>query len=318
MKRRRNYFTAFDDINLYQYGGQTDPPLTDNKYAVPTNSYKAAGSRRVSEQIGDVTPENSTVYTYDPNYGYREIGGQGYIRKITPPQIRFEDVGKEIPKSELDWDNWLTPIYSDVKDYDILHTHLPEYESIEYSSKTNGTWLKDVYGGDWKGDPRSWVQLQSKRGKDLIPLNGYNTGVPNYHLETFPIYNGTIWQANHPNVYNHFSMFGGENFPVSIPTKSKVFSIEAKMNDYSELPFRGKQMHIEDIVRILKSEGYDAVQIKNLIEGPIRGNHPAKGGLTDDFIIMNGTSSKSLIGNNGDFDFSINNKFKKYGGHINN
>ena len=32
MKRRRNYFTAFDDINLYQYGGQTDPPLTDNQH----------------------------------------------------------------------------------------------------------------------------------------------------------------------------------------------------------------------------------------------------------------------------------------------
>ena len=34
MKRRRNYFTVFDNINLYQYGGQTDPPLTDNQQIV--------------------------------------------------------------------------------------------------------------------------------------------------------------------------------------------------------------------------------------------------------------------------------------------
>ena len=32
MKRRKKYFTVFDDINLYPYGGQTDPPLTDNQY----------------------------------------------------------------------------------------------------------------------------------------------------------------------------------------------------------------------------------------------------------------------------------------------
>ena len=34
MKRRKKYFTVFDDINLYPYGGQTDPPLTDNQQIV--------------------------------------------------------------------------------------------------------------------------------------------------------------------------------------------------------------------------------------------------------------------------------------------
>ena len=34
MKRRKKYFTVFDDINLYPYGGQTDPPLTDNQQMV--------------------------------------------------------------------------------------------------------------------------------------------------------------------------------------------------------------------------------------------------------------------------------------------
>lgn len=39
-----------------------------------TNSYNKAGNRRVSDYKGEVTPENSQVFTWQPNYGYKRIG----------------------------------------------------------------------------------------------------------------------------------------------------------------------------------------------------------------------------------------------------
>lgn len=69
--------------------------------------------------------------------------------------------------SELDWspESWFktraTGTY-DVADVAALKKHIPEYMKIEREAKANGTWLKMPDGSTWQGDPRSWVQLQSK------------------------------------------------------------------------------------------------------------------------------------------------------------
>ena len=70
-------------------------------------------------------------------------------------------------QSELDWspESWFK-LRSDGRydqaDIDALKSHVLEYNKIEQEAKANGTWLKMKDGSTWEGDPRIWVQMQSK------------------------------------------------------------------------------------------------------------------------------------------------------------
>lgn len=72
--------------------------------------------------------------------------------------------------SGLDWSpkSWFktraTGSY-DAQDVAALASHVPEYREIERIAKSNGTWLKMPDGSLWQGDPRTWVQMQSKAMK---------------------------------------------------------------------------------------------------------------------------------------------------------
>lgn len=75
----------------------------------------------------------------------------------------------------------------DIKD---LESHIPEYTEIEGRAKMNGTWLKMPDGSTWKGDPRSWVQLQSKALQEHHNPEAFVTG---YRREGSELGERTIW-----------------------------------------------------------------------------------------------------------------------------
>ena len=221
------------------------------------------------------------------------------------------------PYTELDWDNWLDESINNEENRRILQSHLGEYYDIEKNAKLNGTWLKMPDGSTWQGDPRSWVQLMSLNGKKLLPLHGYKTGVPSYYLEGFPEYQGDIYMADNPNVYNRFSDIGnssvtpGRNYSVTIPQRTKIVDIDGKNAYWNEIFYNNKLNRIEDLVDFFKARGFGAIDLKNITEGSINGFDK-----TNDFVIFGNTPVKSIIGSNGDFNLSIGHKFKQYGGRL--
>jgi len=78
-----------------------------------------------------------------------DIGGFDYIVKPLPSS---SNTGKF--KSEIDWAKWNpdTPKYPEL---------INEYNTIEESTKANGTWMKNPDGSTFKGTPEQFVQQQS-------------------------------------------------------------------------------------------------------------------------------------------------------------
>lgn len=98
--------------------------------------------------------------------------------------------------TSLDWSDWS-------KGGKISKRHLQEYARIEKESKLNNTWLKMPDGSYWKGDPRSWVQMQSEDFKKFMTDN-------NRSVLVFP---NTIFVTRSPNKFDSFkSDYIGTNF----------------------------------------------------------------------------------------------------------
>ena len=76
-----------------------------NSKSYPIKSYSKSQGRRMSEPVGEVTPENASAYNYTPDYGYRKIGASN------PVEIA-QNSGEIFPR---DWNNpnvYLSPDYS--------------------------------------------------------------------------------------------------------------------------------------------------------------------------------------------------------------
>ena len=223
-------------------------------------------------------------------------------------------------KSELDWSpkswfeeagNWKDYTQNDI---DALNSHIPEYLKIEETAKANGTWLNLPNGGKWKGDPRTWVQLMSKDGQGLMmPHKDWKVGVKPWDLDKSTVYNGRSWMSDNSEVYNSFAnkkgyayydptLGEGRTFALTIPKSSNVARIDAKGNDYAQIPYGSTTANSDQLINWKRQGGYDATLIENVVEGP----HVRQKTASNDFVIHEGTPRKSIVGNNG--NFNLNNK----------
>ena len=107
-------------------------------------------------KAGSIPLENATLYKKNWLQGYKEV---------PKPSIQASKAGVQVApnfKSEIDWAKWNKEIPSN-------KTLLDEYNSIEQSSKANGTWMKNPDGSAFQGTPEQFVQQNSSNFKKAFP-----------------------------------------------------------------------------------------------------------------------------------------------------
>lgn len=238
-------------------------------------------------------------------------------------------------KSELDWspENWFGTRISgayDAEDVAALQSHVPEYLGIEQQAKTNGTWLKMPDGSTWEGDPRSWVQLQSKTGQQLTQKPFYHGNSDSWvypdgrDVTAERLGEGVLWTSS-----NKFLpiTYGNNHYTLSIPKSTKMPSVDAQGHLWNGLSKSGYRTTNEVSYSLLRDN--NAVEIKNVIDagGDARwragkdGLPPGLSGekvddyfkrvfIGNDYILGPKTPRKSLLGNNGDFNLLNPNLYK--------
>lgn len=240
---------------------------------------------------------------------------------IVAPQ--FQQKGKFT--SELDWSpkSWFEDA-GKWKDYtqadvDALSSHIPEYLEIERAAKANGTWLMLPNGKRWEGDPRSWVQLVSRNGRSLSPNAGYH-GIRDLSVDGDPEFDGKIFLSKDKNVAGSYTQKDDNIQHIAIPRNSTNYTIDAEGRRFD------KAWKIEQNGKIVYKDtdefAYNTVEhpdpklrtqvatVNNVIDpGPNR-PFPVLNTVSTDIIVGNGTVRKSLLGNNGNFDFQNKNIYR--------
>lgn len=143
----------------------------------------------------DLSKEFKSTY-YTPKFNIADQYGKGFIvevpKDVTPFRLRYKGKGnktwsqiadenipiekgrilqkdwlrryKEVPKpqqtfkSEIDWSKWNKEIPNNSK-------LIKEYNTIEQTSKANGTWMKNPDGSIFDGTPEQFVQQNSEHFK---------------------------------------------------------------------------------------------------------------------------------------------------------
>ena len=292
----------------------------------PTRGRGVTGRVPLSEdQLNTV---NTTAYNWEPGYGYRKV-----TKDL--PALSWEDADN-IANSELDWSakSWFedaakrpfddgTPYAYTTDDVVELLSHVPEYSKIERIAKQNGTWLKMPDGSTWTGDPRSWVQLQSKA------VNDYNKDVfwsGRQHAFN-PEYTGDVWgirgRGKIPGLQARtYTNYDKDVLPLiseDVPIvdynvhgdpwynlwKERVTTNDVVNRDFSE---GAKRVHIDNV----RDSGPNLIPYSSIFRtGDKMLDIQLLGSPQNDVIIAPNVVRKSLVGNNGAFNKSISNAFRE-------
>ena len=238
------------------------------------------------------------------------------------------NVGKDVDQ-HLDWspEDWFEKTagrryedgsLSEYTDADILELerHVPEYLEIERQAKADGTWLRMPDGSMWAGDPRSWVQLQSKAVKN------YNKDVLwSGRKRIFdPTYTGEVWgirgKGKVPGLQARSYAYRDEGVLPLISEDVPITEYDAKGNHWSEVfGIEEGKVYTNDIVNRDISEGAKRIHIDNVRDPGEETVPPISrfrtGDMNLDRIILDspqnnvilapGVIRKSLVGNNGAF-----------------
>lgn len=325
--------------------------------------------------LGWFQKTNKGTYTYEPIVPEKRITYQPMVQQEPSTSLKFferkpskisEAEKRGIPKgernqpkpsfiSELNWspENWFEKTagrkYKDGsltqytnEDIKELNSHIPEYLEIEARSKKNGTWLKTEDGSKWYGDPRSWVQMQSKNLKQHNPEDFW-TGIHN--SENFqeinsinPEYNGQMWgvygqkllsaakaRTYAPNDNLVFHMVSSKKTPTAIYDAQGKPWYDIGGQKIGDQYITGKTTN--EIINDNFSKGIGRVKINNVSDtGPNKIKTNSKYSTGDfmldwetlnspgvhqnDIILSPGSFRKSLLGNNGAFNYKNKNIYR--------
>lgn len=217
-----------------------------------------------------------------------------------------------------------------------LYRHIPEYRQIEIATKRDGTWLKMPDGSIFEGDPREWVMAQSKAAQGLNFNDYYKLGSgqkPGYTIyfesqrnaptmidEIKGNFEGTpgrpAWLTN----FEHAKRFANDGRGIGYTYKVYPQKDVTKANfdlrglDWDSIPVDiVKELNIPvsngfiSTNRIVSESPAQIIHLNNVAEG--------SGGiqnLVDDVIIKG--KRKSILGNNGNFDWNNEVIWRKQGG----
>lgn len=245
--------------------------------------------------------------------GVKYIGKRA-VRNIMKPKL----------VSEVSWDNWS-------KGGDISKAHLSEYADIERNSKRLGTWLKNPDGSLYTGDPRSWIQMQSKDFKEwfkdgtLVEPNGspmvFYHGSPSNTITEFR-------KPSHPDYIKGKGRGTGEEGIYVTPNKSYAERYKSPdlmrggdtsnsalyelWSNANPIEFNSKNFPTSEVTMFYKTSKADRALVEKggnnaMSLGKILNNMTGK---RPELNVFEPTQLKSVIGNNGDFSKINSNIFK--------
>lgn len=299
----------------------------------------------------DLSKEFKSTY-YTPKFNTADQYGKGFIaevpKDVTPFRLRYKGKGnktwsqiadenipiekgrilqkdwlrryKEVPKpqqtfkSEIDWGKWNKEIPNNSK-------LIKEYNTIEQTSKANGTWMKNPDGSIFDGTPEQFVQQNSENFKKAFG----NTKV----LDK----NGNIQITKH-TTENKFDEFDMNRFGTSTDEGfyGKGMYFHPKSNDVGLYGSNEIQAYLniknpapKDIIpyfgRTGKGKGINSTNYHNnedLWRGKYDGVIADPKTLERNYMDFNDTeyvtnipsNIKSAVGNNGMFDMTNPNIYK--------
>lgn len=353
--RNPNFSQNWDmATNIYDFANAASLGLV-NRFS-PTQNIGFAIDAAQGDNLWDSWLGNSGIvsdkFMQEHPYWSMAINGVGdagmYLAssKFKVPK-RFSETKSQPFKSELNWDyeDWFRKRRGakwDEEDIKSLQSHIPEYLEIEKIAKENGTWLKMPDGSTWKGDPRSWVQLQSKAAKENLPKDIYWHGdddifIDNNGNNITDIVNSkrVIWGSSNPHVGRSYTTSENKLIPFVVQKGKKpsaTIDAEGRLYRYAYKK-NGEYFKTDDFVWDNLKDG-EYVKIKNVLDKGITSemnpksplyisekdayingkfNYPAflkKHYIGDDIVLGNNTRRKFLVGNNGDFDWNKLNGYK--------
>lgn len=138
-------------------------------------------------------------------------------------------------KSEIDWGNWNKEILDNPQ-------LMKEYNTIEQTSKANGSWMKNPDGSTFQGTPEQFVQQNSENFKKAFPeyhgeiLNHNTNAELNTIDESFfnkgagdTGYYGKGTYAHPKKEYT--KMYGKNNYELYLNSKNKGFLDKSNIDD---------------------------------------------------------------------------------------
>lgn len=148
-------------------------------------------------------------------------------------------------KSEINWGNWNQEIPAN-------KSLMDEYHNIEMTTKTNGTWMKNPDGSEFKGLPEQFIQQRSINFKKAYPegfsdvYRGVNENKPEF-LSNKSIFTATKDVADTyafgPKriIKNELSLpdIDGGTYNLYVKNSKNAMDIEASGSDWNNLNLRG-------------------------------------------------------------------------------
>ena len=154
------YYKMQDLINIKENKDINHPRFNELKYKLDDDDILQMQSNNAqSQDVADyINGRKQNIYNESLNKSDAgSILFHNYNDKPAPNDF----------KSEL---NWIDFVKKNNKSYDIndiktIKLHKKEYDSIEFQSKNDGTWMKNPDGSDFDGTPYQFIQANSKKFK---------------------------------------------------------------------------------------------------------------------------------------------------------
>ena len=285
--------TALNSVNAFM-----STPLMEMVNAATGLGFAVKGGYDISQ--GKFTPETALEFIglYPGIKATKRL-----LNKTKPSNNSFV--------SELDWspEGWFSTRSNktyDADDVKALKSHISEYLKIEQEAKANGSWLKMPDGSTWTGDPRSWVQMQSKdydkyTGNSPLKYEAFAHSSPN-KFDTFS--------------YSHFGktddgFFGkgfythpAENINGKLIGRNSYGDEKYLLTTNAQNPFDLSNSNFE-YAEWFNREGTNVPKgIFDNYDSVYYGlpGHKSVGTSPSELIVPKSNNYKSLLGNNGNFD----------------
>lgn len=284
----------------------------------------------------DKTAEDAVWTGLDLAGAIPAVGGVVRNGKYVFPEIKYI-WNRVFPKSTLNWDpeNWFAfrnspgHIQASPEDISAFNSHIKEYKKIERRAKRRGDYLKLNNGKIFTGDPREWVVSRSKAAKNLNfddyfnlgsgQKSGYTTyfemqrNAPTMIDELRGNYLGTpnrpAWLTEF-NRAKSFALDNGYTYRVFPQKNVSTYKFDANGSDWDMIP--GSNFNKPGYVStnyIVNQSPADIVEISNVSEGAGGINN-----ITNDIIFKG--KRKSILGNNGNFDWNDEVIWRRDGGKL--
>lgn len=330
LKSGWNWFKNLPSIRNYKAAREINVVMNNHLEALDKLQQQALKQGNTPTEILDYkkigTPDHVTMNPFTGHYDNDKLITQEYPTvniqdNLFNPKRWFEELGN---RKYYEGDNAYT-----FNDITTLQKHLPEYYNHQFFNKYNDP----NYMKSFPLDESAYLMLQSKAIK-----TNYNPELIYSGIEESinPNYNGILWGVRGQGLVPAYKARAYTTsdkgvMPILYDKNAKIVNTDMQGKSWYKLSYNGNTVRTNDIVDDLFNKGNDIVQMDNVLDpGPNLIPSNSKYQLFKDrldqltmgmfpqnnVILKPGVIRKSLLGNNGDFDKSNLNLYRKKGGKL--